>query len=71
VGGQAVGKVPMSVNDMKIDLMSISGHKVRVRSAALVFGCGDLWVVCGRCLLQPWLTFLLHTGFTSRLCFVL
>jgi len=25
---QAVGKIPMNVNDMKIDLMSISGHKV-------------------------------------------
>jgi cysteine desulfurase len=26
-GAQAVGKVPMDVNDMNIDLMSISGHK--------------------------------------------
>uniref|UniRef100_A0A8D0H322 cysteine desulfurase n=1 Tax=Sphenodon punctatus TaxID=8508 RepID=A0A8D0H322_SPHPU len=25
---QAVGKIPMNVNDMKIDLMSISGHKI-------------------------------------------
>lgn len=25
---QAVGKVPIDVNDMKIDLMSISGHKI-------------------------------------------
>lgn len=25
---QAVGKIPVSVNDMKIDLMSISGHKI-------------------------------------------
>lgn len=25
---QAVGKVPVNVNDMKIDLMSISGHKI-------------------------------------------
>ena len=25
---QAVGKIPLDVNDMKIDLMSISGHKV-------------------------------------------
>ena len=25
---QAVGKIPMDVNDMKIDLMSISGHKL-------------------------------------------
>lgn len=26
---QAVGKVPVDVKDMNIDLMSISGHKVR------------------------------------------
>lgn len=25
---QAVGKIPMDVNKMKIDLMSISGHKI-------------------------------------------
>ena len=25
---QAVGKIPLDVNDMKIDLMSISGHKI-------------------------------------------
>lgn len=25
---QAVGKIPLDVNDMKIDLMSISGHKL-------------------------------------------
>ena len=25
---QAVGKLPISVDDMKIDLMSISGHKI-------------------------------------------
>ena len=25
---QAVGKIPVNVNDMKIDLMSISGHKI-------------------------------------------
>jgi len=25
---QAVGKIPMDVNSMKIDLMSISGHKI-------------------------------------------
>jgi len=25
---QAIGKIPMDVNDMKIDLMSISGHKI-------------------------------------------
>jgi len=25
---QAVGKIPMSVKEMNIDLMSISGHKI-------------------------------------------
>lgn len=25
---QAIGKIPINVNEMKIDLMSISGHKV-------------------------------------------
>ena len=25
---QAVGKIPIDVNEMKIDLMSISGHKI-------------------------------------------
>lgn len=27
-GAQAVGKVPVDVNKMQIDLMSISGHKL-------------------------------------------
>eukprot|EP00035_Acanthoeca_spectabilis_P020983 m.435666 g.435666 ORF g.435666 m.435666 type:complete len:450 (+) comp17876_c0_seq1:63-1412(+) len=53
---QAVGKVPVNVNDMNIDLMSISGHKVygpkgigalyvrrrpRVRLEALISGGGQ------------------------------
>ena len=25
---QAVGKIPLDVNELKIDLMSISGHKI-------------------------------------------
>ena len=25
---QAIGKIPVNVNDMNIDLMSISGHKI-------------------------------------------
>lgn len=32
---QAVGKVPLDVNDMNIDLMSISGHKVYVSPPCL------------------------------------
>jgi cysteine desulfurase len=53
---QAVGKIPLDVNEMKIDLMSISGHKVygpmgvgvlfvrrkpRVRLKALITGGGQ------------------------------
>ena len=27
-GAQALGKIPINVNDLNIDLMSMSGHKV-------------------------------------------
>ena len=34
---QAVGKIPMDVDDMKIDLMSISGHKIYGPKGTLLF----------------------------------
>src|SRR4029450_13235794 len=52
---QAVGKIPLNVDEMNIDMMSISGHKIygpkgigalyvrrkpRGRLGALVHGCG-------------------------------
>ena len=55
-GAQAVGKIPMNVDDMNIDLMSISGHKLyapmgigvlyvrrrpRVRLVAMITGGGQ------------------------------
>ncbi len=56
-GAQAIGKVPVDVNDMKIDVMSMSGHKIygpkgigalylrrirpRIRVKALFYGGGQ------------------------------
>ena len=53
---QAIGKIPLDINDMNIDLLSISGHKIygpkgigalfvrrkpRVRMQALISGGGQ------------------------------
>ena len=34
---QAIGKIPLDVDDMKIDLMSISGHKIYGPKGSMFF----------------------------------
>ena len=41
-GAQALGKVPVDVNEMKIDLMSISGHKFYGPKASALFTSVDV-----------------------------
>jgi cysteine desulfurase len=68
----AVGKIPMNVEDMKIDCMSISGHKIygpkgigaiyirrrpRVRMEALISGGGqERGLRSGRAYTRPFLS---------------
>jgi cysteine desulfurase len=60
---QAVGKIPLNVNDSKIDIMSISGHKIygpkgigaiyvrrrpRVRLEPQMSGGGQVWAMLAK-----------------------